>query len=562
MTSSLQEIKNILSYSPAERLNIIMSSNDPKAIVETMPDEELWLTIKTIGEHDSLPILAHASAEQTQYFLDIELWKRSSFLKEKSLEWLALLKECGEKKVLQWVYEGDADLVVLTIKEFVCIMKKETSDDNPLEREWPSNIPPATMDGSYYYQCDSMESDEVIRPILELVARSNYEFFIKLCESVMMDQKSNLEESAFSWRTKRLSEKGFVPLEEALEVYKYLNDRQIAQLPKRKDVSGETELRRAVYPLALGGESYPVFMLALSEIKNEAFHDGVMMELITLANKIVMADARPITPETIESSLKKAMGYVNIGLEHLSGADIHKAGRVLKEYFLVNLLQIGFSLITKARQHARKFVISGWPVSCDGDLSLLDDNVAMIINGILRKRPLFFSGESEEKPYREFKSIDDIREVERNVERADYIGRMFQDVFGLKPSDVMIATNDRENFKWSNVLLTIWAKGTAGGSFKFAPLDEDELNKVLKKVWRSDGDIESSIRSFKVDMGEKFLQLLLKKQPKISKNEENICKIFAGDCFSRFLEEFGELSGRHPLDWRYIQSIWVMPKAD
>ncbi|MBI2092169.1 MAG: hypothetical protein HYT75_04155 [Deltaproteobacteria bacterium] len=321
-------------------------------------------------------------------------------------------------------------------------------------------------------------------------------------------------------------------------------------------------MRRAVYPLALGGESYPVFMLALSDIKEEAFRDEVMMELITLANKIVMADARPITPETIESSLKKAMGYVNIGLEHLSGADIHKAGNVLKERVLINLLQIGFSLIAKARQDARKFATGGWPVSCDGDLSLLDENVGMLINGILRKRPLFFSGESEDRPYREFKSIDDIREVERNIEFADYVGRMFHDVFGLKPSEVMMATSDRENFKWANVLLTIWAKGTASGSFKFAPLDEDELSKVLKKVWKIDGDIESSIRSFKTDIGEKFLQMLLKKQPKISKNEENICKTFVRDCFSRFLEEFGELSGRHPLDWRYIQSVWIMPKAD
>ncbi|MBI2092168.1 MAG: hypothetical protein HYT75_04150 [Deltaproteobacteria bacterium] len=170
MTSNLQEVKNVLSHPIAERLNVIMSSKDPRAIVEAMPDEELWLTIKTIGEHDCLPILNLASAEQTQYFLDIELWKRSSFLKEKSLEWLTLLKECGDKKVLQWVYEGDADLVVLALKEFVFIMKKETSDDNPLEKEWPFSLPPSTMDGSYYYQCDSAKSDEIIRPILELVA--------------------------------------------------------------------------------------------------------------------------------------------------------------------------------------------------------------------------------------------------------------------------------------------------------------------------------------------------------------------------------------------------------
>lgn len=542
-------------------LEEVLHSKDPGSLVKTLSEEDVWLTIKKLGERNALPILASTSNEQLQYILDIELWKRDKFLPEQSLVWLEYLKECGTKKVLQWIYESDADCVILVFKEFVHVEKKESSEDNPLEREWPSEFPPVTFDGSYYFQCLTQRSDEIIRPVLELLAKDNHQFFMKLCEAVMAELRSNLEESAFSWRMKRLSDKGFAPLEEALEVYKYLNDRQIASLPKRAGFKPTDIERAAIYPLALGGESYPVLMIALADLKNDPLADDVKNELAVLANKVVMADARPITPETIESSLKKVMGYTNIGLESLSGADIHKAGKVLHERWVMHLFQIGYSLIARLRQHARKFMTSGWPNELGGDLSFLDEPIASRIAGILRKRPLYPTFDSPENPYREFKSIDEVREVKRNIEKAEYLGEMIKNVFKVDFGELKALTVERENLCFSNIILTAWAKGLATGLYKFSPLTERELKSALKKAWGKEVK-ESSIRSFKMETSAKFINWLIQHQPQISSNEEKFCRSFVNECFNKFLEEFAELQDMDQIDWRFIQSLWVVPEAD
>ncbi len=557
----LVEVKRILSLPIEDRIDAIIHSPNPAELVHAMPEEQVWLTIKKLGERESLSLIALTSVDQLQYILDVELWKKDRHAEARSLEWLSLLKECGDKKVLQWAREADSDSVVLTFLEHVHIEKKQAQDDDPLEREWLEEFPVITMDGMYYFQALSQAADEVVRPVLAALAKDDHEFFQKLCEVVISELRSNLEEEAFSWRTKRLSEKGFVSLEEALSVYSYLNDRQIASLPRRSAVESTTTVKQPVYPLALGGESYPIFMLALSGIKDERLKENIFNELAAIANKVIVADGRAITPETIESSLKKVMGFVNIGLERLSGADPHKAATVLNERWLLHLFQVGFSVVSKLRQMARKFVTAGWPSAVGGDLNLLDEPLALSVHGVLKKRPMYFAEENAEGEYRDFKSIDEVREVERYIERAEYIGSLFANVFKLSPADVQVAVEGREDFHWSNVLLNIWAKGSATGNYKFSPVTEDEMQKVLKNSWSS-SDMESSIRSFKTDIADKFLHWLFERQPKMNSNDEKHCRIFVEECFNKFLEEFGELLGDEPLDSRYIQSIWVVPKID
>lgn len=548
MTKELVEIKNLLAIPPEKRLKTILNAKDPAALVQAMPEEEAWLTIKKTGDNDALPILALTSKDQLQYIIDIELWKRDNFKEDESLHWLNLIKECGSKKVMQWVHETDPETVILVFKKFVTVQKKENQEDNPLEREWPGELPPSTVDGVYFFQALTQKADDVIRPIMETIAKSDHEFFMRLCEEIISELTCNVEETAFSWRTKRLADKGFCSIEESLEVYKYLNDRQIASLPKRNELNLEDLRKPAFVPLALGGESYPILMLALAELKNDPISEEIVIEMLRLANKVLIADGRPITPETIDASLKKVMGYVNIGLERLSGSDSHKAGVVLKERWTTHLFQIGFSEISKLRQLARKFMTSGWPSKTEEDISLLDEPAASRITNVLRKKPLYYSTDSMENPLREFRSIDEIREIERSIERAEYLGRLFMDVFKISPAELKSLTIDRENMTFTNALLTIWAKGSVSGQYKFAPLTEKEFNSVLKKA--------------KPDSGAKFFEWIIKHQPNVNSQEEKHLKSIVEDCFNKFNDEFGELSGKHPSDWRFVQSIWVIPSAD
>jgi len=507
-------------------------TNHPAELVQSMSEEDVWLTIKKLGTHDGISVLAKTTKDQLQYILDIELWRRDKFMPEQALEWLSLLKECGDEKIIQWVHETDIDAVVLAFKEFVIVQKKESQDDDPMEKEWPGPFPPSTMDGVYWFQCLAEASDPVIRPILESIARNDHMFFMQLCEAVMAELKSNLVESAFSWRTKRLVEKGFAPIEEAIEVYKFFNEHQIKTLPKRgATVFKETPPKKPQL-LAIGGEFYPTLTLAMAALKDNPLIGDIALEMATLANKVLMADGRLIMPETVESSLKKVMGYINIGLEHLSGADPHKAGQTLCERWCLHLFQTGFSLIARLRQNARKFIAAGY------DISLLDETSACKIEGILRKRPLYFDHD-----FKDFKDINEVRDVQQELERALYLGRMFKDVFKLTPNEIKDATG--ENMRFDQVLTTIWAKGTATNNYKFAPLTEKELKTLLKKGLSRD-----------------FSKWLIERQPNISTEEEKYCRAFIEDCLRKFSDEFSGFSKGDKIDWRFVQTVWIVPRAD
>ena len=554
MTYKIQKIAEILSLPPEKRLRAILTSADPKAIVQSLSDEDVWLTIKKAGEHDSLALVSITTPDQLQYVLDIETWKRDTFEKEKSLHWLSLIKECGHKKLVEWAHQGDADAVVLTFKNFVHVIKKSAPDDDPLEKNWPGHLPPHTVDGVYYYQCPDEHSDEIVRPALETIAKDDHEFFKKLCEALIHELPSNLEESAFTWRTKRLAEKGFLPLEESLHVYQYLNEKQIGALPKRAKMKiNEPEVpRRALALLSLGGENYPLLMLGLSKIKDQDLKEEILLEVSATANKAIVADSRPISPETIESCLKKVMGMVNIGLEHISGADPEKSAAVLEEHYVLNLFQAGFSIVSRVRQKAKKFTTTGWPKEIGGDLTILDEPLASKISSVLRKRPLYFLDEFSESPVREFRSIDDVRDVNRCIEYAEFIGNMFDKVFKLKPLQARALTaTDVELLRWSNVLLTVWAKGIATGDYRFSPLAPDELKRALKKSLPS---IEAEEK--------KFAKWLLDRQPELTSDEKKACQQFVNECFGKFIEEFGELSDKETPDWRFVRSIWIIPGMD
>lgn len=509
------------------------------SLISSMSDEDVWLKVKELGASDALSVISETTPEQFQYILDIELWKKDKWLVDNALTWLSVVKECGREKIIQWAHETDLDNVILTLKEFVTIQKKGSPEDNPLEHEWPNNIAVQTMEGVYFYQPTSKEADAFIRDILETIAKDDHEFYMRLCEAVISELKSNLEESAFSWRAKRLAEKGFPCYEEAVQVYKYLSERNIKNLPKRKKVNVENAPK---YPLALQQENYPVLLLALAEIKDESLLNEISLELATTANKVLIADGRPINPETLLAELKKALGYINIGLEYLSGADSKQAAAVLSEHWCQNLFQVGYTLIARLRQSARRFIRY-----CNVELLGSDAPLILYLD---KKRPLYFTGEVQEdgRDAREFRSLDEIMSIEREIEKYEYVARMFSEVFGFECNALAAALEGHPNATFQAALLTIWAKGVVTGNYIFSPVTEKEFSTLLKKI------------KGKSDVSSKFIAWLIERQPNANEKEKRMCSAFVEDCINRFKDEYEEMPDVETPDIKLVELLWVIPK--
>ena len=91
-----QQAELALRLPAAERLQLMLHAPKPMRLVRTLPDADLYLTVREVGPGDALPMLALASASQITHLLDLESWRRDRFDPERAGAWVALLCEAGE----------------------------------------------------------------------------------------------------------------------------------------------------------------------------------------------------------------------------------------------------------------------------------------------------------------------------------------------------------------------------------------------------------------------------------------------------------------------------------
>lgn len=538
-----ERLKVVLGTPFKDRPGLIVSSKDAEQLTQMLPDEELWLTIKEVGEEASLQLLEMASQDQLQYILDIELWKKDEVAS--ALKWLKIISTFTRERLLTWARSVDGDLLVLLFKKNIHVRKRASQDEDVLDGPWPSDTPPTTLEGVYYLQGLTPDADAIARPMLELMGKLDHEFYARLCEAVIHEIGSSLEESALSWRERRLAEKGFPSIEEALGVYAFVSDRRIADLPKRGKIPTGAPPPR--YPLMVEGEIYPILMLAISKIEDDLLRDSILREMVATANKVVIADGRQITPEVVLASLNKVLGYVNIALELLAGADIDKAARVLRERWIVHLFQIGWSQLVKLHQRARR--------SKKGTMSdVMDPPIGEKIACVSRKRPMYFSPEGG--GLRDFKGLDEIRDVERAIGFAGYVNSLLDSVFNISPEQVEMAISEKESLCASGILLTAWAKGVLTGRYQFGPLSAKELGRLLRKAFGRGGE-----EGLKSKIVPDFKKWFIQHQPGITPNETAYLDEFVDFSFVRLVEELGGLSPGEEINPEFIQCLWVVPEV-
>ena len=119
-----------------ERLHYLFLSEHPEELVQQLPDLEVFLTVKEVGEKDSLELISLTTPEQFQYLLDLDLWKRDRLDPEKILHWMEILLDSGEKKVTQFIHSTDPEFIPLLLKKFLRVTILE---GEPLEEM--DNIP-------------------------------------------------------------------------------------------------------------------------------------------------------------------------------------------------------------------------------------------------------------------------------------------------------------------------------------------------------------------------------------------------------------------------------------
>lgn len=347
------------------KADAIISEPDAAQLVPSLPVQELYYAIKEVGLADAAELVALATPEQVQGFVDLDTWERDHLDERRVEAWLETLADAGYEKLGAVVDELDAEVIALWLQRQARIYDLSIED------------PPQEPEGHFYptpdrfYLLDILAGGEEGKA-LERILDWLYRFDLELGRRVMMAAKweldSDLEEHAYRWRQGRMADLGYVDFYEALSIYQWLDPASV-KLDEHSFVAPPPETPTEL-PAVLAGslDEAGFFGKALGTLGSDAEVERLHAALVLLINKAMAADlVDPGDFEHGKEALARAVAYVGLGLEYLSRGDAPRAGQALGSVALERIFRVGFSLTLQVKTLADTLVTKGGvdPVGLD-----------------------------------------------------------------------------------------------------------------------------------------------------------------------------------------------------
>ena len=536
-----------------DRIDLILMSDDSKALVQALPEEEVYWTIKERGRADSLSIISRTSHEQFQYLIDVDCWNRDEIDFNNIAEWYTLLGKCNEVKVVEWFEKADERFLISTLKRFMGISKIESETDILEEYE---DMPNDTFDNVYYFQFTDDETKRVLMPLLNVLYKYDSSFFYSLINGIIYEFTAESDDDAFRWRQVRMSEKGFPIIDEALEVYQYISDRDIEALKKKFNKTSELYgENKTSYRYLLAVENAPSFFSnVIKHISDDKSLYDIQKNIINLANKIIMADCLEVRElEDKKKAIEKAEGYINIGLEIISEEDMSKAADVLASIHPLELFRIGYSSGLKLKNRLKEYILKHG----EQILSFTDVSCSEVISGLLEKRPKYFEGlkEKDSITLRDYKNISEIKSTDDAVNGLMFCNRLIFEYFELDPEYLTGAFQDKvqnnsESITYISLFNTMLVNNICKGSLALEPLTGEDVGSFIKTAFDNKNGVISLKKGFKDEVFD-----WIKNRFNPEEQDIRILKHFVDRALEMLNEDLNSFSENDTIDNRYISAL-------
>jgi hypothetical protein len=383
------EKRNYLKTTPAkEKMDLILSDPDARRLTAAMEPQEFFWLMKEIGEADALGLLQVASPDQCLFILDMELWDGWNFSEDKACHWLAYFMEGGEPRIHELLNYLDFEFLQVFLSRELSVSGGIGDHSNDEERFADYDH---TFDGVFMLSFKNPKHSQVIGTFLSMLVKLDNPLYTALMEGIKGDVDLELEEQCLRFRTGRLEDLGFPPLDEALSIYARVN-------PETFELHGDKDLRPAgeggsLMPSLIQDDTLFVRALALADSPT------IVQELNYLVNSALVAEGGAFEePEAMVGILQRVCGYLNIALEKLSAGDEHKAAALLAGEQLKRLFQLGYSIVLQL-----KFIAQ--------ETQTVDYASGKMLAGLKAKRPRFYRGLDADgiDGFREFRDMADVK---------------------------------------------------------------------------------------------------------------------------------------------------------
>lgn len=375
---------------PQERMALILADPDRQSLVRGMQPQELYWLIKEIGIADAAGLMCLAAPDQLVFIMDIELWQGWSFAANKGVEFFGYLLEGGDEQLQELLPHLDFKLLTLFLGKELLVgggIGDLTAEEEQLTH-WDH-----TFDDVFMFNFRNPAHAGVVGTFLERLCRIDYPLYIALMENVRSDIDVEQEEECFHFRSGRLQDLGFPPLDEARALYSRVNPGTFTVANDKKLLPGGDDV---VLPeLTFAQATLLQRVMPLVETPE------LRMELNYLINSALVAEDAPFADiEAMNVVLQRVCGYLNIALEYLCGDDEQKGAETLSGEYLKRLFQLGFSILLKLKDMAEKLAGEGY-------------ETGKVLTGLKSSRPQFYRGLDPDGAdgYREFRDMADVRKM-------------------------------------------------------------------------------------------------------------------------------------------------------
>ncbi len=539
--------KDVLGLPGKKALDAILGSPTPAHLVQSLAEEDLFWLVQDIGPEDSLPILSLASNDQWQYLLDLELWEMDRLSIGSVNRWLGLLLEADLQRFLIWGLREHIKLVEFHLYKNIDVRIKE-------EDESPSDFDEGffSLDGVFYIRVRDERHDHTIREFLRRLAEHDIDRFHNVLLELAGHLPAEAEENMYRLRNARLAEKGFLPFEEAVGIYQYVSPKSLIKQEHedQKIVQKPLSFQPVSVSTSLLMKEQDLFYMSLKQLENSHTLERLQVEFAGMCNQILSADGLVIRDkDDLAAVVGKACGYLDIGLENLGGKDPAKGVRLVEKYPLNQIFRVGYGAALELKWKTEKWLKHSWFATQVFSLSFWDDDWEGRLEGLLKKRPLFYTSLSDGVPYREFKALQEISHCHKALDQIINMDYLLSLLF---PRAVPYPIQACHPLTYKNLILTCWARHHLALSQEIQPLLAEQLKAFFQDLLAK-GEKPYHVKQ---EMRQSFLDYVVARsglrageiEDRVGKNLDVL--------FSELETEYGSVS-IEDLDPRYVRHFLV-----
>src|SRR5262249_50451018 len=197
-----------------EQLEEFLARPDAAHVVKNASFEEVFFTVKHVGLADALDLLPLVSGKQVRGFIDLDCWRKDTFVRKPFMEWIAAFIQAGPEETMKAISGIDDTVTALFLKDLIKVYE--------IDRDDPPTGTQLIFTPDHRFAVEPIEEGEATTIgmlILDALFKYNPPLGTQILSKVRYTTRIELEETAYDNKNRRLEIHGFVDYYDAMSIY-------------------------------------------------------------------------------------------------------------------------------------------------------------------------------------------------------------------------------------------------------------------------------------------------------------------------------------------------------